>query len=96
MSTSITIPVPQVLESKKGIHLKPLIDGIEELTHQVVAKIEEIRKKKGDKGEQEVSIADMFDLQMSMNQLQQYSEMSTSVVSAINGSINSMARNVKG
>jgi hypothetical protein len=43
-----------------------------------------------------MSIADMFDLQMAMNKLQQFSEMSTSVLSAMNGSINSMARNVKG
>lgn len=42
-----------------------------------------------------VSIADMFDMQMLMNQLSQFSEMSTSVVNAANQSIVSMARNVK-
>ena len=31
-----------------------------------------------------------------MNKLQQFSEMSTSVISAMNNSINTMARNVKG
>jgi hypothetical protein len=43
-----------------------------------------------------ISIADMFDMQMLMNHLAQLSEMSTSIVSAANTSINSMARNVKG
>jgi len=43
-----------------------------------------------------ISIADMFDMQMLMNHLAQLSEMSTSIVSAANTSIMSMARNVKG
>lgn len=43
-----------------------------------------------------ISIADMFDMQMLMNHLSQLSEMSTSIVSASNSAISSMARNVKG
>lgn len=43
-----------------------------------------------------ISIGDMFEMQMLMNHLSQLSEMSTSVVSAANSSIQSMARNVKG
>jgi hypothetical protein len=43
-----------------------------------------------------ISIADMFDMQMLMNHLSQLSEMSSSVVSAANSSISSMARNIKG
>jgi hypothetical protein len=43
-----------------------------------------------------ISIADMFEMQMLMNHLSQLSEMSTSVVSASNTAISSMARNVKG
>jgi hypothetical protein len=43
-----------------------------------------------------ISIADMFDMQMLMNHLQQLSEMSTNVVSTANSAISSMARNVKG
>lgn len=42
-----------------------------------------------------VSIADMFDMQMLMNHLSQLSEMTTSIVSAANSSIQSMARNLK-
>lgn len=43
-----------------------------------------------------VSISSMFDMQMLMNRLSQYSEMSTSMIAAANTSIMSMSRNVKG
>ena len=43
-----------------------------------------------------ISIADMFEMQMLMNHLSQLSEMSTAVVSAANTAISSMARGVKG
>ncbi len=43
-----------------------------------------------------ISIADMFEMQMLMNSFSQMSEMSTSVVSAANSAISSAARNVKG
>ena len=46
------------------------------------------------RGEQ-ISIVDMFQMQMLMNHLSQLSEMSTSVLSASNSAIASMARNVK-
>jgi hypothetical protein len=88
------LTLPEV-GSKRGIHFAPLIQGIEELTRKVSAKIDALRKKGEEGGGQEMNIADMFDLQFAMNQLQQYSEMSTSVVSAMNTSINSMARNIK-
>jgi len=44
---------------------------------------------------QNISIGDMFEMQMMMNKLSQLSEMSTAVVNASNSSIQSMARNVK-
>ena len=43
-----------------------------------------------------INIADMFEMQLLMNHLSQVSEMSTSIVSASNSAISSMARNVKG
>jgi len=43
-----------------------------------------------------ISIGDMFEMQMLMNNLSQLSEMSTSIVNAANTAISSMARNVKG
>jgi len=43
----------------------------------------------------QISIVEMFEMQMLMNNLSQLSEMSTSIVSASNSAISSMARNVK-
>jgi hypothetical protein len=97
MSTTQQPTQPQITAgSRKGVQFQPLIDGIEALTQQVMERIDAIRKRSGEGDGKEMSIADMFDLQMAMNKLQQFSEMSTSVLSAMNGSINSMARNVKG
>lgn len=42
-----------------------------------------------------ISIGDMFEMQMLMNQLAQFSEMCTGVVAASHTAIMSMARNVK-
>jgi len=68
-----------------------LIDEINRLSVQAKSMITAIRSKKS-----AMSIADMFDLQMAMNKLSQFSEMSTSIISAMNTSSNSIARNVKG
>ncbi|MBV9942226.1 MAG: DUF5407 family protein [Solirubrobacterales bacterium] len=46
-------------------------------------------------GSENISISDMFEMQMLMNRLSQLSEMATSVASATNSAIASMARNVK-
>lgn len=79
------------MSKKTGVEFSVLVDEIERLTQQAKSKIGNIRSKGS-----AMSIGDMFDLQMAMNKLQQFSEMSTSVISAMNTSINSMARNVKG
>ena len=44
---------------------------------------------------EDISIADMFEMQMRMNQLSQLSEMATSITSATNSAIAAMARNIK-
>lgn len=80
-----------LVSTKQSIAFKVLVDEIEQLTAMAQSKIATIRSKGS-----AMSIGDMFDLQMAMNKLQQFSEMSTSVISAMNTSINSMARNVKG
>jgi hypothetical protein len=56
----------------------------------VKTKLSAIRQAKSS-----ISIADMFDMQMRMNKLSQLSEMVTSVVSASNSAINTMARGIK-
>lgn len=68
-----------------------LISIVEQASKDVGAKLRELESRR-----ETISIADMFDMQMSMNHLSQLSEMSTSIVSASNSAIMSMARNVKG
>jgi len=77
------------LVGKKGVSFSALVSAIEDLTAVAKSKIAMIRSKRS-----AMSIADMFDLQMAMNRLSQLSEMSTSVISAMNSSIASMAKNV--
>lgn len=74
-----------------NVQFSALVNMIDYLSGQAVSKIAAIRSKKS-----AMSIADMFDLQMAMNKLSQFSEMSTSVVSAINTSANSINRGIKG
>jgi len=76
--------------NKLGVNFSYLVDGIEQLTMIAMSKIARIRSQQS-----AMSIGDMFDLQMAMNKLSQFSEMSTSMISAMNTAINSMARNVK-
>jgi len=84
-------PMWEGAKSRTALQFNVLVDQIEQLTAVAKSKIAQIRDKRS-----AMSIADMFDLQMSMNKLQQFSELSTSVISAMNTSINSMARNIKG
>lgn len=79
------------LANKTQARFSFLVDTIEELTLVAKSKIARIRSQKS-----AMSIADMFDLQMAMNKLSQFSEMSTSIINAMNTAINNMARNVKG
>lgn len=84
--------VPQAyLKPKQQVFFSYLVDTIEYLTSIAKSKIGAIRTQRS-----AMSIADMFDLQMSMNKLSQFSELSTSIISAMNTSIGSMARNIKG
>lgn len=77
--------------AKTGVEFRVLIDQIEQLTQQAKSKIGNIRARGS-----AMSIGDMFDLQMAMNKLQQFSELSTAVIATMNSSINSMSRNIKG
>jgi hypothetical protein len=74
---------------KKGISFSALVSAIEDLTMVAKSKIAMIRSKRSS-----MSIADMFDLQMAMNRLSQLSDMSTSVIQAMNNSVSTMAKNV--
>jgi len=73
-----------------NIDFSALVGLIDQLSVATTSKIAQIRSKKS-----AMSIADMFDLQMAMNKLTQMSEMSTSIVSALNQASTSIARNIK-
>jgi hypothetical protein len=78
-------------QGQVGVEFSYLVDAINRLSTDVKSKIAIIRSKRS-----AMSIADMFDLQMLMNKLSQFSELSTSVITAMNTSVLSMARNMKG
>ena len=74
-----------------AVTFTPLVNMIQELGIDVKGKIASIRGKKS-----AMSIADMFDLQSAVQKLAQFTEMSSSVLSSINGSLSTMSRNMKG
>jgi len=76
---------------QSGFNVKNLFSLVNVATTSAKAKLLQIQQRRS-----AISIGDMFEMQMLMNHLSQLSEMSTSVVSASNTAISSMARNVKG
>jgi hypothetical protein len=76
---------------REGFDINFLIGVVNDATISAKTKLQLLQARRSS-----ISIADMFDMQMLMNHLAQLSEMSTSIVSAANTSISSMARNVKG
>lgn len=79
------------MKDKQQVTFGYLVDMIEQLTITAKSKIARIRSQKS-----AMSIGDMFDLQMAMNKLSQFSEMSTSIISAMNTAINSVSRKISG
>lgn len=77
--------------ANEGFERKYLMDFVNEGTKRVKEKLAAMKEQGSN-----ISIADMFEMQMEMNALAQVSEMSTSVVSASNTAIGAMARGVKG
>lgn len=75
---------------QSGFDVKTLFLIINAATASAKAKLSNIKSRNSS-----ISIGDMFEMQMLMNHLSQLSEMSTSVVSASNSAIASMARNIK-
>lgn len=75
---------------QSGFSVKVLFSIINNATVSAKSKLSSIKSRNS-----AISIGDMFEMQMLMNHLSQLSEMSTSVVSASNSAIASMARNVK-
>jgi len=75
---------------QSGFNVKALFSIINAATVSAKAKLSTIQGRRS-----AISIGDMFEMQMLMNHLSQLSEMSTSIVSASNTAIASMARNLK-
>jgi hypothetical protein len=69
------------------------IDALATLVESESAEVADALRRFKEEGS-EVSVQDMFEMQMLMNHFSQLSEMSTSVISA-NNAISSMARNAK-
>jgi len=76
--------------NKQGIEYKQLTEMIDQNVNSVKAKLASIK----DAGSS-VSIGNMFDMQLIMNRLSQFSEMSTALMSAANSTATSVARNIK-
>jgi hypothetical protein len=70
--------------------MQELLAGLDEQTQAAMELLKTI-KQRG----QDVSIGEMFEMQMVMNKLTQFSEMSSSVQAAIHGALLSVARNMK-
>lgn len=75
----------------KGFPISSLLGIVEEATTKAREKLESMRG-----GQEDISITEMFQMQMDMNRLSQLSEMSTAVVSAAGSSIQTIARHTKG
>jgi len=83
--------VSTMLTAKGAVDFKVFLEEIELLTAMAKSKIAIIRSKGS-----AMSIGDMFTIQMAMNKLTQFTEMSSQVISAMNTSILSLARAIKG
>jgi|GEM_PF-2628274 len=75
----------------QNIYFSGLVQQLESLSQTVLSKVAAIRSAKS-----AMSIADMFDLQMSMNKLSQSSEMGSSLVASIHQACSMVSRNLKG
>lgn len=82
---------PEDPRKQAGFNVQELFSIVNDATISAQTKLKEIQNKRSS-----ISIGDMFEMQMLMNHLSQISEMATSVVSASNSAISSMARNVRG
>lgn len=79
----------------KGVAPSPGdVDALAALVESQSKEVADALRRLNEKGS-EVSVADMFEMQMLMNHFSQLSEMNTNVVSAANSAINSMTRNIK-
>lgn len=77
-------------ESQTGYQVKDLFSLLNDEVLNVRQQLEKIQNNK-----ENISIADMFEMQMMMNHLSQVSEMSTAIVQQSNTAVQSMTRAMK-
>jgi hypothetical protein len=75
--------------SKAGTPTQTLIDIIRAQTDEITRLLDEMAEQDA------VEISDLLQLQMMMNMLSQMTEATSSILSAMNATIQSMARNIK-
>lgn len=76
----------------EGISIEFLTEHVEEAASWVKEKLAQLEAKAKD----EISIGDMFKMQLVMNKLSQTSDMASSVASATHQAITSLTRGIKG
>ncbi len=81
-------------QSRQAVNTGPDTANPSEAIKQAIADVQAKLALLKEKGER-ISVVDMFEIQMLMNHLSQLSEMATSIASASNSAIASMARNIK-
>jgi len=79
----------KTVEAEDPDMLPSLIGGVDDTEDAAKTRLDVLKSKDS------VSIGDMFEMQLLMNHLSQLSEMTTSVVSASNAAIQSMASNLR-
>jgi len=85
-------PISQKTQSNSsqvGFDIQNLVQIVNDATTQAKPKVSAVATAGAN-----ISIGDMFQMQMLRNHLSQMSEMSTSVINASNSSVNSMSRNI--
>src|SRR5262245_15478389 len=83
-----SMPAATARNEQGDVKQQELFSQIENATKQARAKLNALASKGN-----EISVADMFEMQMLMNHMSQLSEMATNVVSAANSTMLSMTRN---
>lgn len=74
----------------ESIKLEPLKEKLNDFVKKVEEKINSLKAN-----EAEVSLGEMFEMQMLMNKLSQFSELCTQAMSGCHAAIMSMTRNLK-
>ena len=82
-----------VQQTNEALEIKPLVDSINTATKNVKEKLKKLQDNQ-DNGE--MNIADMFNMQYTMNSLSQLTELITNFTATAHQATSQVARNLKG